>query len=67
MEYHNILTLLSSYPQDVGSTAMMPTDLLFSTNVAQSLSTNVDLPAPGGPVIPIESALPVLGYSSARI
>jgi len=42
---------------------VFPLDLSFVIR----LSIRLLLPAPGGPVIPIRWALPVLGYSSERI
>src|SRR6185369_2626850 len=51
---------------EVGSTAMTPTVLRWARRRAVSRSTSVDLPAPGGPVMPTTRARPLRAKTPAR-
>ena len=48
----------------LGSTAIIPTDSPLLLMVAVNLSTRVLFPPPGGPVIPIQYAVPRCGWST---
>ena len=50
-----------------GSTAMTPTLAPSARSLAVSLSTSVDLPAPGGPVTPSTCARPRRGWIERMI